>query len=120
MDEARANIEPLRSPGGVSRQSIDHGEQDPAAGTVGPAPAASRMSASVAATTERRSIAIVIGGVTTRVSTTDERFLQLLDGRYAGFTGDADAADYELDVDLVPSGRTVFADVDVRVWREGE
>lgn len=72
----------------------------------------------VIATSERLSTAIGIGGVTVRVHTFDPSFLRVLEQRYAGFTGDREWSDCELTIDLVPSGETVSADDELRVWRE--
>lgn len=71
------------------------------------------------ATTERFSTAIGIGGVTVRIHASDPAFLQLLEQRYEGFTGDWESSDYDFTVDLVPPGATVSADDGLRVWREG-
>ena len=63
---------------------------------------------------ERFALVIEIGGMPVRVQTTDQRFLGLLEQRYAGFIGSSERVEIEFDVDLTPSG---FADpsADVRV-----
>jgi hypothetical protein len=73
----------------------------------------------VIAPTEHLSTAIGIGGVTVRVHTCDPGFVQMLEQRYEGFTGDWESSDYEFTVDLVTPAAPVSAEDGVRVWREG-
>jgi hypothetical protein len=49
---------------------------------------------------ERLSVVIAIGGVAIRLNTTDPDFLEMLHGRYAGFVGAPEQAEFEFDVDL--------------------
>ncbi len=49
---------------------------------------------------ERLSLMIEIGGMPVRVNTTDRRFLDLLEDRYAGFVGHSEHAEIEFEVDL--------------------
>ncbi len=67
--------------------------------------------------TDRAVTAVTIGGVTVRLRTS-EAFARLLEARYAGFVGESGSTAYEFDIDLVPSGATVSADADLRVWRD--
>lgn len=59
---------------------------------------------------------IRIGGITVRVRSSDQAFLQMLDERYAGFMAHGAAPDYEFDIELTPLGEG-SADDDVRVYR---
>jgi hypothetical protein len=65
------------------------------------------------------SVAIAIGGITVRVRTTDPAFVDMLRARYAGFTAASEPVDYELDVELIPTGGPVSADSDLNVRRNG-
>jgi hypothetical protein len=49
-----------------------------------------------------------------RIRATDPAFLEMLEGRYAGFLADSELAEYEFDVDLAPPS-AVGPDEDVRV-----
>jgi hypothetical protein len=48
-------------------------------------------------------VVIAIGGVPVRVNTTDADFLEMLQGRYAGFVSAEGHAEFDFDVDLAPS-----------------
>jgi hypothetical protein len=61
---------------------------------------------------ERYSVVIGIGGVPVRVNTTDADFLEMLQGRYAGFVSAEGHAEFDFDVDLAPSA---FANPDADV-----
>lgn len=78
------------------------------------------------ATAERLTADIGIGGMTVRLRVPDEAFLRMVEGRYAGFPGAAEAAECNFDVELIPQRQNEAsllhedsADDDVRVWREG-
>lgn len=77
------------------------------------------MSSAAPAFDRTDTLAIAIGGVTVRVRTTDPAFVRMLEARYEGFTVASGRADYELDVELIPAGRPVSADSDLRVRRDG-
>ncbi len=64
----------------------------------------------------RSSVDICIGGVTVRVRSASERFLRILDERYAGFMVQGVTPDYGFDVELI-APRDGSPDDDVRVWR---
>jgi len=73
-------------------------------------------------------ITISIGGVDVVIRTSDPAFRQMLEERYEGFTegstGEAtsergEAKQYTFDIDLIPAGAPVYADLDLRVWRDG-
>jgi hypothetical protein len=70
----------------------------------------------VTAVAARSRTDIGIGGITVRVRSSNQAFLQLLDERYAGFVERSVAPDYEFDVELTPPGEG-SADDDVRVYR---
>jgi hypothetical protein len=57
----------------------------------------------VAAQIERYSTVIAIGDVAIRLNTIDADFLEMLHQRYAGFVSAEMTADFDLDVDLLPS-----------------
>lgn len=57
----------------------------------------------VAAQIERYSVVIAIGDVAIRLNTIDADFLEMLHQRYAGFVSAEMTADFDLDVDLLPS-----------------
>jgi hypothetical protein len=59
---------------------------------------------------------IGIGGITVRVRSSNDAFLQLLEHRYAGFIERSALPDYEFDVELAPPDEGA-ADDDVRVHR---
>jgi hypothetical protein len=52
---------------------------------------------------DRLSLVIEIGGMPVRVTTTDPRFLAMLQDRYAGFVTSSERAEIEFDVELTPS-----------------
>src|SRR6267378_292811 len=52
---------------------------------------------------ERYSVVIAIGDVAIRVNTSSADFLQMLHQRYAGFVSADAHAEYDFDVDLLPS-----------------
>jgi hypothetical protein len=67
-----------------------------------------------AAQIEQYSLVIDIGGISVRVNTADEDFLELLQVRYAGYVGSGEKAEFEFDVDLTaPDG--IAPDAPVRV-----
>ena len=57
----------------------------------------------LAAQIERYSVVIAIGDVAVRLNTIDADFLQLLHKRYAGFVSAEAQAEFDFDVDLLPS-----------------
>lgn len=63
---------------------------------------------------DHHDVVIEIGRIPVRIRTNDLAFLEMLEGRYAGFLGHSQHAEYEFDVDLAPPC-TVGADEDVRV-----
>ncbi|MGH9493625.1 MAG: hypothetical protein ACRD3B_01405 [Candidatus Sulfotelmatobacter sp.] len=68
---------------------------------------------------ERLSLVIEIGGMPVRVNTADQRFLDILQERYAGYIGSpADTPEIEFDVDL-NADRSVDPNADVRVTQQG-
>jgi hypothetical protein len=67
---------------------------------------------------DHHDIVIEIGRIPVRIRTSDLAFLEMLKGRYAGFLGDSQEAEYEFDVELAPP-LTVGADEDVRVFQQG-
>jgi hypothetical protein len=70
-------------------------------------------------TTQLPSTAIHIAGVTVRVYTHDPLFLELLQQRYKGFTGDWERSDAQFALDLLPSNAAAPAGDRLRVSREG-
>jgi hypothetical protein len=66
----------------------------------------------LAAQVERYSVVIAIGGVPVRVNTADPDFLEMLQGRYAGFVSANAEAEFDFDVDLAPA---TFANPDADV-----
>ena len=65
----------------------------------------------------RRAI-VVIGGIAVAIETSDEAFLRLVVGRYAGFIDAAKPPDYEFAIDLA-AGPDAVAGADLRVFRNG-
>ena len=53
---------------------------------------------------ERLSLVIEIGGMPVRVTTTDAKFLRMLQRRYEGFAGTSDCPEIDFEVDLRPTG----------------
>jgi hypothetical protein len=68
-------------------------------------------------TVRRQTACVEIGGIPIALSTSDRGFLDLLRQRYAGFLS-ASHPEFELQFDLIPTGRV--SDDDVRVRREGD
>jgi hypothetical protein len=69
----------------------------------------------LATAVERRSLVIEIGGMPVRVHTTDERFRDMLQDRYAGFVSSSEEAEIDFDVDLTDElFADPYADVSVR------
>jgi hypothetical protein len=68
----------------------------------------------VSAQIERYSTVIAIGVVAIRLNTSDSDFLEILHQRYAGYVSDEARAEFEFDVDLVPSPLRL-QDMDLRV-----
>ena len=68
----------------------------------------------LAAAIERLSLVIEIGGMPVRVNTTDPKFLEMLQYRYAGFLGTTDHAEVDFDIELAALSVS-DADSDVRV-----
>ncbi len=60
---------------------------------------------------------IAIGGIAVAIRAPDPAFLRMLEDRYAGFVGDADAPAFEFDLDLIESAASA-GDEDVRVFLE--
>lgn len=56
--------------------------------------------AGLAEQTEQYSLTINIGGISVRLNTTDENFLELLQSRYEGYVGCGENAEFEFDVEL--------------------
>ena len=67
--------------------------------------------------TARKVACVEIGGIPIALSTSDERFLDLLRQRYAGFLSSS-RPEFELEFDLTTTGPV--SDEDVRVGREGQ
>lgn len=68
---------------------------------------------------EQHSLVIEIGGMPVRVNTTDAAFLDLLQGRYAGYVNSSEEteAEIEFDVNLI-APRAVDPEADVRVTQQ--
>lgn len=65
----------------------------------------------------RKVACVEIGGIPIALSTSDDRFLDLLRQRYDGFVSSS-RPEFELEFDLTPTGPV--SDADVRVRRQGE
>ena len=70
----------------------------------------------VAPQLDRYSTVIAIGAVAIRLNTTDSGFLEILQQRYEGYVSDEAQAEFEFDVDLLPSP-FLSPDVDLSVTR---
>jgi hypothetical protein len=70
--------------------------------------------AGLAAQIEQYSLTINIGGISVRLNTADEDFLELLQSRYTGYLGSGENVEFDFDVELSPPGG-IEPDAPVRV-----